>query len=78
LHKGGQLLTVFHTDEKLVEVPSYSYRIQARNQIKMVGRGYRTPAQYFSTRALEKLFKDFSQVKFFLTQDSLREVIVRK
>jgi hypothetical protein len=78
LHKGGQLLTVFHTDEKLVEVPSYSYRIQARNQIKMVGRGYRKPAQYFSTRALEKLFKDFSQVKFFLTQDSLREVIVRK
>lgn len=78
LHKGGQLLTVFHTDEKMVEVPSYSYRIQARNQLKMVGRGYRKPAQYFSTRALEKLFKDFSQVKFFLTQDSLREVIVRK
>ena len=78
LHKGGQLLTVFHTDEKLVEVPSYSYRIQARNRVKLVARGYRKPAQYFSTRSLEKLFRNFDQVKFFLTQDSLREVIVRK
>ena len=78
LHNGGQLLTVFHTDEKLVEVPSYSYRIQARNRVKLVAREYRKPAQYFSTRSLEKLFRHFDQVKFFLTQDSLREVIVRK
>ncbi|HEU0119783.1 MAG TPA: class I SAM-dependent methyltransferase [Bryobacteraceae bacterium] len=78
LHKGGQLLTVFHTDEKLVEVPSYSYRIQDRNKVKLVARGRRRPAQYYTTRSLEKLFKDFDQVKFFLTQDSIREVIVRK
>lgn len=78
LHKGGQLLTAFHTDEKMVEVPSYSYRIQERNRVKLVARGYRKPAQYFSTRSLEKLFRNFDQVKFFLTQDSLREVIVRK
>jgi len=78
LHKGGQLLTVFHTDEKAVEVPSFSYRIQGRNRVKLVARGQRRPAQYFTTRALEKLFRDFDQVKFFLTQDSLREMIVRK
>lgn len=78
LHKGGQMLCVFHTDEKQAEVPSYSYRIQKRNQVKLVGRGYRKPAQYFSTRALEKLFRDFETVKFFLTQDSLREVLIRK
>jgi len=78
LHKGGQLLTVFHTDEKLVEIPSYSYRIQARNRVKLVSRTLRKPAQYFSTRSLEKVFRNFDQVKFFLTQDSLREVIVRR
>ena len=78
LHKGGQLLTVFHTDEKLVEIPSYSYRIQARNRVKLVSRTLRKPSQYFSTRSLEKVFRNFDQVKFFLTQDSLREVIVRK
>jgi len=78
LHKGGQLLTVFHTDEKLVEVPSYSYRIQGQNRVKLISRTHRKPAQFFSTRSLEKLFRNFDQVKFFLTQDSLREVIVRK
>ncbi len=78
LHKGGQLLTVFHTDEKLVEVPSFSYRIQGRNRVKLVARGYRKPAQFFTTRSLEKLFRNFDQVKFFLTQDALREVLIRK
>ncbi len=78
LHKGGQLMTVFHSDEKLVEVPSYSYRIQGRNRVKLVARTHRKPAQYFSTRSLEKLFRNFDQVKFFITQDSLREMIVRK
>lgn len=78
LHKGGQALTVFHTDEKLPEVPSYSYRIQERNRVKLIAREYRKPAQYYSTRSLEKLFRNFEQVKFFLTQDSLREVLLRK
>ena len=78
LHKGGQLLTMFHTDEKLLEIPSYSYRIQAENRVKLVSPARRKPAQYFSSRSLEKLFRNFDQVKFFLTQDSLREVIVRK
>lgn len=78
MHKGAQLLTTFHTDEKMNEVPTYSYRIQGRNKVKLVERDRRRPAQYFTTRQLEKLFKDFDQVKFFLTQDALREVIVRK
>ena len=78
LHKGGQLMTVFHSNEKLVEVPSYSYRIQGHNRVKLVARTHRKPAQYFSTRSLEKLFRNFDQVKFFITQDSLREMIVRK
>jgi hypothetical protein len=78
LHKGGQLLTIFHSDEKLVQIPSYSYRIQARNRVRLVSRTDRKPAQFFTTRSLEKVFRNFDQVKFFLTQDSLREVIVRK
>ena len=71
-------MTVFHSDEKLVEVPSYSYRIQGHNRVKLVARKHRKPAQCFSTRSLEKLFRHFAQVKFFLIQDSLREMIVRK
>lgn len=78
LHKGSQMLTSFHTNEKAPEVPLYSYRISARNRMTLTLRNRRKPAQYFSTRSLEKLFRNFSSVKFFLTQDSLREVIVRK
>lgn len=78
MHKGAQLLTTFHTDERMNEVPTYSYRIQARNKVKLVERDRRRPAHFFTTRQLEKLFKEFDQVKFFLTQDALREVIVRK
>jgi len=33
--------------------------------------------QLFNNRALEKLFADFQSVKFFLTRERLREVLVR-
>jgi SAM-dependent methyltransferase len=78
LRKGGQVLTLFHTEDRSTEVPFYSFRIQERNRVRMVERSRRKPAQYFSTRSLERLFRQFDQVKFFLTQDSLREVIARK
>ena len=44
----------------------------------MQPRGQRKPAQYFNNRDLERLFQEFASVKFFLTRDSLREVIVRR
>ena len=44
----------------------------------LTDRGFREPAQLFSNRAVEKLFQEFESVKFFLSRDSLREVIVRR
>jgi hypothetical protein len=44
----------------------------------MVSRSQRRPAQIFNNRSLEKLFQDFQSVKFFLTRDRLREVIVKR
>jgi hypothetical protein len=41
-------------------------------------RGMRASGQVFNNRNLEKLFGRFESVKFFLTKDSLREVIVRR
>jgi hypothetical protein len=37
----------------------------------------RRPAQLFNNRSLEKLFHRFESVKFFLTREQLREVIVK-
>ena len=75
---GAYLLAFFHADEKAASVPSYSYRISDARTLLLTHRRLRRPAQLFNNRAVEKLFRDFESVKFFLTRDHLREVIVRR
>jgi hypothetical protein len=75
---GAYLLAFFHADEKAVSVPSYSYRIQDACTLALANRHMRQPAQLFNNRSVEKLFQRFQSVKFFLTRDHLREVIVRR
>jgi hypothetical protein len=72
------LLAFFHVEEKLGAVPRYSFRIQAFNSLLFVERGQRMPVQLFNNRSLEKLFGKFESVKFFLTREQLREVIVKR
>ncbi len=75
---GAYLLALFHTEERNDAIPSWHYRITDANTLLLVPRGARRPAQHFSNRAVEKLFQDFDNVKFFLSRDSLREVIVKR
>jgi SAM-dependent methyltransferase len=77
LRPGSCLLAVFHAEEREA-VTAYSYRIFDQRNIQMAVRGERRPAQFFNNRSLERLFQDFDSVKFFLTRDHLREVIVRR
>jgi len=72
------LLAFFHAEEKAASVPVYSYRIAGPKLVSLTSRGERKPVQYFNNRSLEKLFQRFQSVKFFLTRDHLREVIVRR
>ena len=78
LRPGASLLALFHTEERLESIATYAYRIQDHRTIQMSARSQRKPAQIFNNRSLEKLFQDFSSVKFFLTRDRLREVIVKR
>jgi hypothetical protein len=82
LHKvmkpGAALLSLFHADEKVKQVRGFQYRILNQKTIQLNPRGQRTVAQTFNNRSIEKLFQDFQSVKFFLTRDHLREVIVRR
>jgi hypothetical protein len=71
------LLAFFHADDKLDAVPFYNFRIQAVNSLQVGQQGQRRPAQLFNNRSLEKLFGRFESVKFFLTRERLREVIVK-
>jgi hypothetical protein len=75
---GACLLAFFHGEEKTETVPVYSYRLSDEKTLALSLRGQRKPAQLFSNRALERLFGQFQSVKFFLTRDHLREVIVRR
>ncbi len=75
---GSCLLAFFHSEERVDTIPTYSYRISDHRSVMLVDRGRRRPAQFFNNRSLEKLFQDFQSVKFFLTRDHLREVIVRR
>lgn len=78
LRPGAILLALFYAEERPGLVPGFSYRISDHRTILMSPRDERRPAQFFNNRNLEKLFQDFNSVKFFLTRDSLREVIVRR
>jgi 2-polyprenyl-3-methyl-5-hydroxy-6-metoxy-1,4-benzoquinol methylase len=71
------MLAFFHADDKLEAVPSYTFRIQTTTTLQVAQQGKRRPAQLFNNRSLEKLFGKFESVKFFLTKERLREVIVK-
>jgi hypothetical protein len=79
MRPGGLMLVFFNANEKATRIPVYNYRIQDTNTLLQSprGAGYQR-SQYFNNRALERLFEQASSLKFFLTRDHLREVIVRK
>jgi len=71
------MLAFFHSDDKLETVPNYAFRIQQVNSLEVTQQGARTPAQLYNNRSLEKLFSRFESVKFFLTRERLREIIIK-
>lgn len=81
LHKivkpGSYMLAFFHSDDKQEAVPYYTFRIQDLNTLQVEQQGSRQPVQLFNNRSLEKLFSRFGSVKFFLTRERLREVIIK-
>jgi Methyltransferase domain len=78
MRPGGIMLVFFNADEKAVSIPVYNYRVQDQKTLLQVRRGGYQQSQYFNNRRLEKLFESASSMKFFLTRDHLRELIVRK
>jgi hypothetical protein len=77
LRPNSSMLAFFSADEKTTQVPLFNYRISDEKTLLLQPRGSRKRGQFFNNRGLEKLFHD-QTVKFFLTRDSLREIIVRR
>ncbi len=80
MRPGGLVLAFFNADEKTTRIPIYNYRIQDQKTLALVPRhaGAFQHVQHFNNRMLEKIFSRSASVKFFLTRDHLREVIVRR
>uniref|UniRef100_Q02A92 Methyltransferase type 11 domain-containing protein n=1 Tax=Solibacter usitatus (strain Ellin6076) TaxID=234267 RepID=Q02A92_SOLUE len=71
------MLAFFQADDKVDAAPVYTFRIEQVNSLEVMQQGVRRPAQLFNNRSLEKLFGRFESVKFFLTRERLREVIIK-
>jgi len=78
LRPQSSLLAFFQAEEKAQAAPLYTYRIVESKTMSLTPRDQARPVQYFNNRTLEKLFQKYNSVKFFLTRDHLREVIVRR
>jgi SAM-dependent methyltransferase len=89
---GGMLLAFFHTREAGPDTPCYRYHISGKDTLEMQalspkpgqrkesvnaagGRPF-TLQRVFNNRHVENLFRDFGSIKFFLSRDNIREVLV--
>ena len=76
LKPGGNLLAFFHTGSPGEEVPLCQYRISAVDTLEVTARTTGKLRRNFNNRAIENLFRQFSSLKFYLSRDKLREVII--
>lgn len=75
---GALLLCYFHADQAATQIPVTQFRIIDSKTIQTATRQITRPTQFYTNRAIERIFQNFQSVKFFLTRDHLREVIVRR
>jgi hypothetical protein len=78
LEPGSPVHAFFNSGERARWLPVNSYRIESANAIHVIPRDFRPAPPPLNARALEKLFADFASVKFFLSRDHIREVIVTR
>ena len=75
---GGVILAFFNANDKITQIPVHNYRIQDQKTLLMSPRGPQQRCQFFNNRSIENLFRKAESVKFFLTRDHLREVLIKK
>lgn len=85
---GGLLLSFFHTRDAGPDSVCYRYHVTDSDMLEMQEVHFAPPGKpvsekqsprlqrVFNNRHIENLFRDFSSIKFFLSRDSIREVLV--
>ncbi|MDZ7637290.1 MAG: class I SAM-dependent methyltransferase [Bryobacterales bacterium] len=78
LRPNGVVFAVFHTESAVPEVPIHYFKLLDPETLAVSDTGIDRPHRLFTNRSIEKLFERYQSVKFFLSRDNLREVIVRR
>jgi SAM-dependent methyltransferase len=73
---GGVLLAFFHTRDAGPEAPYYRYHIAGKDSLDLQRGPQFRLQRVFNNRHIENLFREFSNIKFFLARDNVREVLV--
>ncbi len=73
---GGVLLAFFHTKDAGPEAPYYRYHIAGKDTLDLQRGPQFRLQRVFNNRHIENLFREFSNIKFFLARDNVREVLV--
>ena len=76
LKPGGVLLAYFHTKDAGADAPYFRYHIAGKDSIDMQRGPHFRLQRVFNNRHIENLFRGFSNIKFFLARDNVREVLV--
>lgn len=74
---GALLLAMFHPEQLPAAVPLVC-RITDQGGLTAIPKPPARPAGKYNARAIERLFAGFSSVKFYMTRDSLQEVLIRR
>ena len=72
---GGAVLVFFHTADPGTVLPVCRTQIAGPDHLQLFPRGQFTLQRPLNNRNIERLFRQFHALKFFLTQDNLREVL---
>ena len=76
LKPGGIMLAFFHTKDAGPDSPYCRYHITSGEVLELEPRPDFRLQRVFNNRHIENLFKGFSSLKFFLSRDNIREVLI--
>jgi len=75
LRPEGRLLAFFHGKPSGPETPFHRFHITERPEVLLQQVGHLPVLQAYQTRQIENFLKDYSDVRFLLGKDNVREVI---
>ena len=78
MQAGGKMLAFFHSKNTGPEVAFRRYHLTDSDVVEMQLSGSNPLLHTLNNRQVEKLLEKFSETKFFLAKDSLREVVATR